>query len=195
VAAPSDIDPQSGYRLPLPRRDDLPPAAQAIYDRLNDPKGGSLVGLRGPGGIRLHSPRLAEIAAPLNRYLRNEAGIAPPIRELAILTVARTLDSRFEWAAHEKEALQVGLARAAVETVRARKPVDGLPETEATVIKLGRELFGAHRLSPETFAAAHRIFGARMLVDLVTLMGEYSATAALLAAFDIQLHPGTPEPW
>ena len=192
---PKDIDPESGFRLPLPKREALPPGAQEIYDRLNDPKGGSLVGLRGPGGIRLHSPRLAELSRPVNQYLRNGAGFAPHIRELAILVDAREVESRFEWVAHEAEALKEGVARATLAIVRDKKPANGVPETQAVVIALGRELFGARKLSSETFAAAHRIFGPRQLVDLIALMGEYSATASLLAAFDIQLHPGAKAPW
>jgi len=195
VAAPDDIDPQSGFRLPLPKREDLDEAARAIYDRLADPKGGSLVGLRGPGGIRLHSPTLAVRSQPVNRYLRYEAGFSGRVRELAILVTAREVNSRFEWAAHEAEAIGQGVPRATVEIVKHKKPVDGASETDATIIAMGRELFGERRLGPETFARALKIFGARQLVDLVCLMGEYSATAALLAAFDIQLHPGTPEPW
>lgn len=195
MSRPDDIDPQSGFRLPLPRREDLPEAARAIYDRLADPKGGSLVGLSGPGGIRLHSPELAVRSGPVNRYLRYEAGFAGNVRELAILVVAREVESRFEWAAHEGAALKEGVAEATVDIVRRKQPLDGLPEADAVVIAMGRELFGAHRLSSGTFARALKLFGARQLVDLVCLMGEYAATAALLAAFDIQLRPGTPEAW
>jgi 4-carboxymuconolactone decarboxylase len=72
---PEDIDPQSGCRLPLPRREDLDGAGQRIYDSLADPEGGTLRGLRGPGGILLHSPDLSRYARPLNRYLRHEAGL------------------------------------------------------------------------------------------------------------------------
>ena len=42
----------------------------------------------------------------------------------------------------------------------------------------------------ETFAQALKQFGQRRLVDLVALMGNYAATAALLTAFDMQLDPG-----
>jgi 4-carboxymuconolactone decarboxylase len=187
---PSDVYPDSGFRLPLPRREELGEAAKRIYDQLCDPKGGSLVGLRGPGGIRLHSPRLAEVSSPVNRYLRRETGFSGRIRELAILVTAREFDSQFEWAQHEPEALREGLSPEIVDAVRHRRGTDGLPETEAVVIRLGREMFGERRVAPDTFARALRLFGRQGLVDLVSLMGQYSATAALLTAFDIQLHPG-----
>ena len=64
---PADVDRQSGCRLPLPRREDLSAEAQRTYDSLADPQGGSLRGLRGPGGILLHNPDLARFTRPLNR--------------------------------------------------------------------------------------------------------------------------------
>ena len=100
---PEDVDPESGCRLPLPRREELDDAGQRIYDSLADPEGGTIKGLRGPGGILLHSPELSRYTRPLNRYLRHEAGLGGRIRELAILTTARELDSQFEWAAHEPD--------------------------------------------------------------------------------------------
>jgi 4-carboxymuconolactone decarboxylase len=192
---PSDIDPESGFRLPLPRREDLDDGSRKIYDALVEPNSRSLVGLRGPGGIRLHSPRLAEVSSPVNRYLRWEAGFSGRVRELAILVTAREHDSQFEWVAHEDEALREGVPRAVVDIVKHRRPVEGLAETDAVIIQLGRELFGRRRVSSETFARALAVFGRRGLVDLVSLMGQYAATAALLCAFDIQLHPGREAPW
>ena len=76
---PPDIDPQSGNRLPLPQRDGLDDDAKRAYDQLADPDGGSLAGLRGPGGIRLHSPSLSACLRPANLYLRDRAGIDPRV--------------------------------------------------------------------------------------------------------------------
>ena len=192
---PEDIDPQSGCRLPLPRRADLDDASQRIYDGLADPKGGTLRGLRGPGGILLHSPDLARYARPLNRYLRHEAGLGGRVRELAILTTARELHSQFEWAAHEPEALREGISREIIEVIKHRLDTSGLDQADAIVIELGREIFGAKKVTSETFARALRHFGHRALVDLVALMGNYAGTAALLTAFDMQLDTDQPPLW
>lgn len=187
---PGDIYEDSGFRLPLPKRDDLDDPAREIYDYFADPAGGTYVGLRGPGGIRLYSPRLLERVQALNRYLRREAGIDTRVRELAILVTARELDSQFEWTAHEPEALKAGVSRDIIDMVKYRRPVDGVDETDAVIIELGRQVFGARKVTSETFARALRLFGPRKLVDVVSLMGNYAATAALLTAFDVQLHPG-----
>jgi len=191
---PEDIDPDSGCRLPLPRREQLDDAGRRTYDSLADPNGGTIKGLRGPGGILLHSPELSRHARPLNRYLRHEAELGGRVRELAILTTAREFDSQFEWAAHEPEALSEGISAEIVEVIKHRREANDLDEADAVVIELGREIFGARRVASATFARALRQFGRRALVDLVALMGNYAGTAALLTAFDIQLDPGQEPP-
>lgn len=146
-----DIDPQSGCRLPLPRREELEVDGQQIYDSLADPNGGTLRGLRGPGGILLHSPELSRLARPLNRYLRHQAGLGGRVRELAILVTARELDSQFEWAAHEPEALREGISRDVIDIVKHRRDTSALGDGDAIVIELGRGIFGARKVASATF--------------------------------------------
>jgi len=184
---PPDVHEDSRCRLPLPERDHLPPEAQEIFDRHADPEGGTLAGLRGPGGIKLHSPGYSVHAFGQLQYLRTGTGIPPHIRELAILVTAREHDSQFEWSKHEPEGLQQGLPQETIDAVKHRGPVDGLPDLEATVITFGRQLFRNHQVEPGVFAAALEGLGTQRLVDLVALMGTYAATAALLAAFDARV--------
>jgi len=187
---PPDVFKDSGFRLPLPERDSLDDEAKEIFDHFLDPDGDTYVGIRGPGGIRLHSPKLSRLTQEVNHYLRHESGISKRVRELAILSTARELNHQFEWVAHEPAALKVGISQEIVDIIKYRKPVDGLDETDAVVIAFCRELMGARKVQPETFAKAHQIFGTKMLVDIVSVVGSYAATGALLTAFDIQLHPG-----
>jgi 4-carboxymuconolactone decarboxylase len=112
------------------------------------------------------------------------------VREIAILATAREMDSQFEWVAHEPEALKEGVEPAVIDAIKYRKSTAGLDETDATVIELGRQIFRDHKVTPETFAKAKALFGPAKLVVLVMLMGNYAGTAALLTAFDMQLHAG-----
>jgi 4-carboxymuconolactone decarboxylase len=190
---PSDIDPHSGFRLPLPRREDLDEAGKRAYDRASTP-GKTIVGLRGPAGIRLYSTKTVEAHDSINQYLRFRAGFDAKLREIAILTVARAMDSQFEWAAHEPEALKAGVAAEIIDIIKYRKPTDGLglSETDAAVIEFGRQLFHDHKVSPAIYARMRALFEPGQLVDLVLLMGNYAGTAALLAAFDMQVPEGKP---
>jgi 4-carboxymuconolactone decarboxylase len=188
---PSDIDPHSGFRLPLPRREDLDEAGKRAYDRANTP-GKTLVGLRGRAGIRLYSSKTVEAHDTINQYLRFQAGFDPKLREIAILTVAREMDSQFEWAAHEPEALKGGVPAEIIDIIKRRKSTEDLSETEAAVIEFGRQLFRDHKVTSKTFARMRALLEPGKLVNLVLLMGNYASTAALLAAFDMQVPDGKP---
>jgi 4-carboxymuconolactone decarboxylase len=186
---PADVYPESRNRLPLVRRDDLDEAGKKIFDgAANDKR--SLVGLQGPGGIRLHNPTLTALSQPLNRYLRFEAGLERRVAEVAILATARELDQHFEWCAHEPEALKIGVPAGVVDAIRFRRPLDGLGEEYAAMILLVREAIGAHHVAPATFAEALRLFGKEALLNYVSLIGNYMATAVLLTVFDQQLPEG-----
>jgi len=187
---PSDIDPQSGFRLPLPRREDMEEEGQRLYDRAVSNRR-SIVGLHGPAGIQLYSPKTAEARNKVGEYLRFEVFPAA-IREVAILIVAREMDSQFEWAAHEPEALKEGVSQQVIDVIKYRRSTAGLDETSATIIEFGRETLGKHKLSSATFARAKALFPPNKLVELVLLMGNYAATAALLTAFDMQVPDGKP---
>jgi 4-carboxymuconolactone decarboxylase len=187
---PPDIDPQSGFRLPLPKREDLDEAGQRAYDRAA--KGvKSIVGLRGPGGVMLYSTKTIEARNSFSNHLRFDV-FTPQVREVAILAVAREMDSQFEWAAHEPEALKEGISQQVIDVIKYRKSTQGLDETYAAIIELGRETFGKHKLSSETFARVRKLFEPTKLVELVLLMANYAATAALLCAVDMQVPVGKP---
>jgi len=148
-----------------------------------------LAGLQGPAGIRLYSPRLAVLNEPVNTYLRYNIDMPRPLAELAILVTAREFDSQFEWAAHEPAAIKEGLDPKIVDAVKNRKDLTGIEENAAVIISIGRELFGKRNLSSETFARGVNVFGKKGMVELVSLMTNYSSTAFFLRAFDMQLHP------
>jgi 4-carboxymuconolactone decarboxylase len=182
---PSDIDVQSGFRLPFPKREDLDEAGKRAFDRSNTP-GVSIAGLQGPAGIQLYSTKTAEHLTAVNQYLRFGAGISPRIREIATLITAREMDSQFEWVAHEPQALKDGVPANVIDVIKYRKTTVGLDEADEIVIELGRQLWHDHKVSSQIFAKAKAVFGPNKLVDLVLLMGGYAGTAALLTAVDMQ---------
>jgi hypothetical protein len=138
-------------------------------------------GVEGVAAIRLHASGVdVRWLSPLGRQLT----------ELAILTSAREHDQPYEWSLHEMEALAVGLEPAVIDIVRNRRPIAGATDKQAVIIELGREIFGKHALSPDTYARALKVLGKTDLVDVVSLMGNYAATATRLTAFNQQMPPG-----
>jgi 4-carboxymuconolactone decarboxylase len=89
---------------------------------------------------------------------------------------------------HEEVALKEGVQPAVIDVIRHRRSTEGLDEADAAVIDLGRETYGDHKVTPQTFARAKAVFDAHRLVDLLLLMGNCASTAGLLIAVDMQLH-------
>src|SRR3954469_14471939 len=118
--------------------------------------------------------------------VRWENKVGRPLSELAIIATARERDQPYEWSLHEMEAVAVGLDRSVIDAVRNRQPVAGVAEPEAVIIQLAREI-SAHRVTPETYARGVKAFGETSFVDVVTLMGQYAATATRLSAFNQQM--------
>ncbi len=55
--------------------------------------------------------------------------------------------------------LKDGLPQSIIDIVKYRRGGEGLPETEAVIIQLGREMFGEKKVDSATFAKALKIFG------------------------------------
>jgi alkylhydroperoxidase family enzyme len=136
---------------------------------------------QGVGSIRLHGSRA---------NVRWESAVGRTLTELAILTSAREHDQPYEWSLHEMEAIAVGLNPAVIDVVRHRKPLSGVNDKESAIIQMGREVFGTHKLSSDTYARALNLFGESNLVDVVDLIANYAATATRLNAFNQQMPPG-----
>ncbi len=135
------------------------------FSRLQQIRGG----LEGAAAIRLHGSQ---------GNVRFQSSVGRDLTELAILTTAREHDQPYEWSLHEMEAIAVGLDPAVIDVVRHRKPLSGIGQKESAVVQVGREIFGKHKLSSETYARALKIFGERDLVDLADLMGNYAGTSS-----------------
>jgi 4-carboxymuconolactone decarboxylase len=190
--ASGEIDPGSDNRLPLVKRDSLDELGKTLFDKIDaDAKSGrSLAGFKGPYGIALYSPRVADADQRKNDYLRFDSSIGRRLYEVAVLVTARELDHQFEWSAHEPAALKAGVEQTVIDVIKQRRPLSGLQPKDAAIIQLGRELFRRHAVESKTFADALKLFGPKELVDVVSVMGNYSAIAILLNAFDQQLAPG-----
>jgi 4-carboxymuconolactone decarboxylase len=174
----------------LPRREDLDAAGQKIFDYFTSGAKGVLRGLHGPAGIWLHEPKMAEVYVPFGNYLRFGAGLDERVRELSILAVARECNNAFEWAAHEPEALEVGVPEKIITSIKFREPTIAMEAPFGTIVELIRQAFTDRSVSAATYEAAVSLLGVPLLIDLVTLAGTYASTAALLTVFDMQLDVG-----
>lgn len=189
---PADIHPQTLSRLPPVDPETLSDPGRRIYAEFVNSGNGVLAGLQGPIGFWLHAPEFGQHMRAANRVIRFGQDLDRRTVELAILVAARAMENEFEWTMHEPEARKEGLSSATIDAVKFVRPTGGLPEDEAFLIEMGRELFRDRRLSSATFAAAAARYGHQRLIYLVGLMGMYAMTAYLLGAVGQELGPARP---
>ena len=196
---PPDIHEDSWARLPTITRESLDADGQRAFDIVVHPESRYATGLRGPIGMWMYSPRMAELMFPASNYLRYGADGERDQRltELAILTTARELDSQYEWSAHEGLARNAGLEEEIIELLRFGRPLPssgalpGLGEQETAIIRVARELVNEPKVSAEAFAAAQALFGNDGVMDLTGLVGYYTFVNYTLKTFDVQRTPGS----
>jgi 4-carboxymuconolactone decarboxylase len=175
-------------RLPEIRREDLSAGDQQHFDSI----AGSRGAVRGPFAMLLHSPDMAARIAHAGAYIRFETSLAAPLRELAILTVARSWDCQYEWSAHQPIAGEAGVRPEAIAAIRDRTAPAGLTGEEATIFNYVHELLTNKRISEATYQKALDALGAQTLVDLTATAGYYSLIATTLNAHDVQPEEGKP---
>src|SRR5712692_11658144 len=174
-------------RLPNPKREDLSPEGQEIWDRVWKTRGA----VGGPQSVLMHIPALGSRVAESGDYLRFHGQLAPADRELAMLTTGREVEARYEWQAHEPIALKEGVRPEAIEVVRSKGPVDSLSPRERIVVEVVRSLYREHRLSDELYKRALTELGPERLEELVALAGHYGLLGFILNGFEVYLPPNT----
>jgi 4-carboxymuconolactone decarboxylase len=185
---PADIHPQSLSRLAPIQRASLDEDGRRIWDFVSGAAAGRSMPATGPAPVSMYSPKVAEPMHMLNQYLRTSR-IGSRYFELSALIAAREFDQQYEWSGHEPAALRAGLEQPVIDIVKFNKPIAGVSEKDATVIRLGRALFRDHRVSPELWAKTVELFGPQGAFEITAVMGDYAMAAVMLTAVDQQLPP------
>jgi 4-carboxymuconolactone decarboxylase len=152
-------------------------AQKRLADALTQgPRGG----VRGPFPALMRVPELADRIRLLGDYVRFEGSLPGPLRELAILVVARFWTAQYEWYAHSRHAVKAGIDAGVPDAIAQGKRPATLSADEALVYDLCVELLHARDVSDATYAAALARFGEATLLELVSLVGYYGFVSLVL---------------
>jgi len=186
---PADIDPQSYSRLPLIQRDKLSGEALRVYDAVvgKDASGKDRpTPPLGPVATSLISPGVALPMNQLNQYLRNPV-VGTAMYQLCTLIAAREFDEPYEWNSHEGGAKRANVDQKSIDAIKFNRPLDGVPEKDALVIRFGRAIFQDRRVPSELYAKVVEAFGQQGMFELTAIMGDYAMAAIMLRAVDQQV--------
>ena len=173
-------------RLPIPSDSDAFPEATRLAARhiLATRKS-----MPPPSSYLSHAGQAGPLLSDLVAHLRYQSSLSNAEIELAICLAARAANADFIWGAHVRLGLQAGTREVAIHAVDTYGPLDGLTADEALIIRYGRELLEAPRVSEATFDAVRARWGEKGLMELTATMGVYLMNATILRAVDHRAPP------
>ena len=170
-----DLDLRGDRFKPL-THDQLTPEQKTLVEHLF---AGERGGMNGPFNVLLRSPEMGDLAQKLGAQLRFHSTLSPKQRELAIIITARYWNAQYEWYAHRRLALQVGISAATADAIAAGKRPSLEPDQEI-VYNFCNELLNTKQVSDAHFKAAVDQLGERGVVDLTALVGYYNFVSMIL---------------
>lgn len=179
-------------RLPKLDPKNLSADQRRIWERIAS---GPRAGVRGPYFALLHSPNLCEGFEAVGRFLRYECAVPAPLRELAVLVVARRWKAQYEWFAHAPIAAKEGIAPEVIEAIRLQRPPVFAKDDQRVLFEFVEELLRTGFVSDTRYAAAQTLLGVNGIVDLLGFVGQYNSVALILNAFEIGIPEGEPNPF
>lgn len=186
---PADLDPQSRARLPYLTKSDMDAKGQKLLETFASKDDT----LRGPLAFAAYNPGVAQALLDLHNAAVPGGTLDPHTRELAILVACRETNFNLEWNGHEPSALKAGVDAKVIDVVRTNRPLAGLSEKDAAVIRFGREMLHDKKVNSATFAKAVELWGKRGTMDMVAVMNTYAVSGYFAIAVDERAPEGKPE--
>jgi len=168
-----------------PRRIGRPPAL-----RFRDDEGRLL----GPFNAMLYSPAVGLALQELGAALRFRGRFTTRQREITTLVIAAHERSDYEWYAHERLGREAGLTDDELTALRSGRDPVFADVRERIVYEATRELIADGDISDPLYVEAVATLGRPSVVELVTLVGYYTALALQLRVFRVGVPEGEPAP-
>lgn len=185
-------------RLPHPTPGELDADQRAVYDqivsgprssgpfRLTDDEGR----LHGPFNAMLVNPGIGLTVQRLGADIRYRSSLDAREREIAILALSHLRESDFEWYAHERVGLTVGLTAEELDALDAGRTPAWLSDRERVLLDATRAMITDRDLDDRLHAECLEHLGRTALADLITLVGYYDLLALSLRVWRVPLPAG-----
>jgi 4-carboxymuconolactone decarboxylase len=141
-------------------------------------------------GTLAHHPKLLAAWLPFGGRLLLGGQLDRSLTELLILRTAWNTRSDYEWGQHVKIALDLGMAREAIDLVPAGGEADGWTDLESLALRACDELHALGRVDDATFDALGAHLSTSQLLELCFLVGHYEMLAMALRTLEVELDPG-----
>ena len=178
------------YRLPVLTEDKLDHAQRALLESMRAGPRGARVKLGGPFGVYMHAPQYGEMTQQLGAFVRFKTSLEPRLSEFAILCTARMWRAQYEWHAHAPIAEQAGVKPEAIRDIKAGRMPKKAAKDERAIFDFVQELYKKRRVSERNYKRVQGFLGDRGTVELVGILGYYTAVSMILNVFNVPLPEG-----
>jgi 4-carboxymuconolactone decarboxylase len=176
-------------RIAILDRADMNAEQGRVYDVAKQSSG--IVG--GPYYAYIRLPKLFEACQNLRECLAS-GPLSPREQQIVNMTVARHWGARYPWFAQVRRSLSIGIDRAVIDAINARKAPRLDDAREQTCFAVASEVLANKGLSEQSYAAAEKTMGVESLVALVALTGSFSMTCLTAATFGVDPPADNPVP-
>ena len=187
VAAQTKVSTQNlglvGDRFKPLKYDEMTPEQKTMVDHL---LAGERGGMGGPFNVLLRSPEMGDLGQQLGARMRFHNALPDNVRETVIILTGRWWMAQYEWTAHKRLALQVGVSPAVIDAIAVGKRPSGLDPKMEAAYNFITELYKTRQVSDATFQAAKAQFGERGIVDMIGTSGWYDIVCK---ALDVDRYP------
>ena len=171
-------------RVKLIEKAEAAPKILEVYQKIED-NGAKVINLfkalaNSPTGIMLNTIRLGSA-------ILGQTSLAPKLREMTILRVAKICGSEYEWKQHEAIARQVGLSDEQIKAIADWKESDRFNDEECAVLQYVDEVASKVSVSDQTFNALKKYFNDSTIVELTVTVGYYSMLARVLVPLQVEV--------
>jgi 4-carboxymuconolactone decarboxylase len=174
-------------RIPLKTgKTDVPADYHRVVDGVMEVFGA----VRGPFGVLLHSPAMAELLLPLVPFVREKTIVPDVLRMAAVLVASRERKSKYVWGAQVGYARRVNVPEDTIEVIRSKGDAANQPEDVRDVIDYARQLIRANRCDQALFDKLNNKFGVQWMVEMTASMNFYAFLAGMTNAFDVEVTEG-----
>jgi 4-carboxymuconolactone decarboxylase len=189
-----------GGRLPLADPSTLPKEQRELYDTVIKDlvpwgqKGGFKISthdglLVGPFNAFLLNPEITKPLLAFDGALKDHVSFSVRVREVIILAVGGVWASEYELYTHSIMARSAGISSEAIEALAAGEMPTDLADAELLAARVAHEISASHRIDDALYDEAKETFGVQGLYEIAALIGEFSATCAILNIFEVPV-PG-----
>jgi alkylhydroperoxidase family enzyme len=138
-------------------------------------------------GTLLRHPGLAGPFLAYNNVLLFTPTLPPRLRELMVLRVAWRTRSIYEWVQHVRLALSCDVTREEIDAIARGAETETWAPIEADLLAATDQLVDGYRIDDTTWARLAGHFDERQLVELLFVVGTYTALAMVFNSLGLEL--------